>query len=223
MADGKVYAYNGEHTASYPRDRAWSLHCIDAYTGEVIWKIHNPMVPGAVADGCLTASNSYDGYMYVFGKGQSSTTVTGPEATIAKGQALLIKGTVMDQSPAQPGTPCVSKDSMSLQMETIHMPMPQAGLWGNETITGVPVTLTAIADDGTVTDIGTVTTNGYDGNFAFAWTPPAEGVYTIMASFAGDDSYGSSTAYTQRFSWPSSSNTNSGTQCDFCTNSGRSS
>jgi len=74
--------------------------------------------------------------------------------------------------------------------------MPIAGLWGNETITGVPVILTAIAADGTVTDLGTTTTNGYYGTFAFAWTPPAEGVYTIMASFAGDDSYGSSSAAT---------------------------
>ena len=97
-----------------------------------------------------------------------------PEITIAQGTAVLIKGTVMDQSPAQPNTPCVSKDSMSLQMEHIHMAMPIAGLWGNETITGVPVTLTAIAADGSVTDIGTATTNGYYGNFAYTWTPPKE-------------------------------------------------
>ncbi len=195
-ADGKIYAYNGEHTASYPRDRAWSMFCINGATGEEIWKIHNPMTPGAVADGYLTASNPYDGYMYVFGKGQSATAVTGPEVTVAKGQAVLIKGTVMDKSPAQSGTPCVSKDSMSLQMENIHLSMPIAGLWGNESLTGVPVVLTAIAADGSVTDIGSTTTNAYYGTFATAWTPPAEGVYTIMASFAGDDSYGSSSAAT---------------------------
>jgi outer membrane protein assembly factor BamB len=196
LADGKVYAYNGEHTASYPRDRGWSIHCINATTGELIWKMLNPMVPGAVADGYLTASNNYDGYMYVFGRGKSATTVTASPKTIANGANVLIEGTVLDQSPAQPGTPCVSKESMTTQMEYLHLQMPITGLWGNETITGVPVTLTAIGSDGSVYDIGSVTTNGYGGNFAKAWAPPKEDTYTIMASFAADDSYGSSTAYT---------------------------
>ena len=74
--------------------------------------------------------------------------------------------------------------------------MPISGLWGNETITGVSVTLTAIGSDGTVIDIGTTTTNGYYGTFSKAWTPPNEDTYTIIASFAGDESYGSSAAST---------------------------
>jgi hypothetical protein len=63
-------------------------------------------------------------------------------------------------------------------------------------MTGVPVTLTAIGADGTVIDIGATTTNPYYGTFSTAWTPPKEGVYTITASFTGDDSYGSSAAAT---------------------------
>jgi outer membrane protein assembly factor BamB len=195
-ADGKIFTYNGEHTPSFPRDRGWSMYAINATTGQLVWKIYNPMVPGAIADGYLTAANPYDGYMYVFGKGQSTSTLAVSPEVIAQGSTIHIKGTVMDQSPAQAGTPCVSKDSMTLEMEHIHMAMPIAGLWGNETITGVPVILTAIAADGTVTDIGTVITNGYYGTFGTSWTPPKAGEYTIMASFAGDDSYGSSTAAT---------------------------
>jgi outer membrane protein assembly factor BamB len=196
IADGKVFAYNGEHTPSYPRNREWSLYCINLTTGDLVWKIKNPMVPGAIADGYLTASNPYDANMYVFGRGQSATTVTAPDVAVPLGTALTIKGTVLDMSPAQPGTPCVSKDSMTTQMEYLHLQMPITGLWGNETITGVPVTLTAIGSDGTVIDIGTTTTNGYGGNFGMAWTPPKEDTYTIMSSFAADDSYGSSSAYT---------------------------
>ena len=64
------------------------------------------------------------------------------------------------------------------------------------TITGVAVALSAIASDGSVIDIGTVTTNGYYGTFGKEWTPPNEGTYQIIASFAGDDSYGSSGAST---------------------------
>ncbi len=196
-ADGKIFAYNGEHTASYPRDRGWSTYCINGTTGELIWKIHNPMAPGAIADGYMTASNSYDGYMYVFGKGQSATTVTAPDVAVPLGTAFTIKGTVLDMSPAQPGTPCVDSGySMSLEMEHIHMQMPITGIWGNETITGVPVTLTAIGSDGTVIDLGQVTTNGYYGTFSQAWTPPKEDKYTIIASFAADASYGSSEAAT---------------------------
>jgi hypothetical protein len=132
--------------------------------------------------------------MYVFGKGKSATTVTAPNIAAPKGTGLVISGSVLDLSPAQPNTPCVSKDSMQLQMEIVHMQMPLAGLWGNESLIGVPVTLTAIEENGNVIDIGTTTSNGYYGNFGYTWTPPNEGQYTIMASFAGDDSYGSSAA-----------------------------
>jgi hypothetical protein len=58
------------------------------------------------------------------------------------------------------------------------------------------VTLCAISENGEVIDLGTVTTNGYYGTFAYAWTPEKEGTYTIVASFMGDESYGSSAAAT---------------------------
>ena len=196
IADGKIYAFSGEHSATQPITRGWKLHCINATTGEGIWKITGPMSPGAVADGYLTAGNSYDGYMYVFGKGESATTVTGPETTVPKGTAVLIKGNVLDQSPGQPDTPCVSKDSMNTQMEYLHLQLPIDGIWHNETITGVPVYLTAIDSDNNVIDIGMATTNGYSGTFGFQWTPTKEGLYEIIASFAADDSYGSSGAST---------------------------
>jgi hypothetical protein len=57
---------------------------------------------------------------------------------------------------------------------------------------GVPVMLQAQGPDGII-DIGTVTSDGY-GMFKKMWTPPDEGEYTIMAAFAGTNSYGSSYA-----------------------------
>jgi len=196
IADGKMFVYNTEHTTSWPITRGWGLHCINITNGELVWKIANPMSYGAVADGYLTASNSWDGYMYVFGRGKSATTVTAPDVEVPKGSAITIKGTVLDLSPAQPGTPCVSKESMSLQMEYLHLQRPIGGIWENETITGVPVTLTAIDSEGNYVDIGTVTTEGYYGTFGLAWTPPEEGTYKIIASFESDESYGSSGAAT---------------------------
>jgi hypothetical protein len=213
MADGKIYAYSGEHTPSQPIARGWSLYCINATNGQLIWKIEGPMSPGPVADGYLTASNTYDGYMYIFGKGKSATTVSASPAVISKGSAVLIQGTVMDMSPGDQGSflnptarldsptapgkvPCVSAASMRTQMEYLYEQQPIDGIWHNETITGVSVILTAIGTDGTVIDIGTTTTNGYYGTFSYAWTPPKEDTYTITATFAGDGSYGSSSAAT---------------------------
>ena len=196
IADGKLYTLNTEHTPSQPITRGWGLHCINITTGKGIWNITGSMSPGAVADGYLEASSAYDGYNYYFGKGKSATTVTAPDVILPKGSGLVIKGTVLDLSPGQPGTPCVSAESMTTQMEYLHMQRPIDGLNHNVAMTGVPVFLTAIDSNGNSIDIGTVTTDAYYGTFSKSWTPPNEGDYKIIASFAGDDSYGSSSAAT---------------------------
>jgi hypothetical protein len=141
-------------------------------------------------------SDRYLGTMFVVGKGKSATTVTAPDVVIQEGTGIIIKGTVLDLSPAQPNTPCVSKDSMSTWMAYLHDQWPIDGFTHNETITGVPVTLTALGADGSSIDLGTVTTDGYYGTFSKTWTPPTEGDYKIIASFMGDDSYVSSSAST---------------------------
>jgi hypothetical protein len=198
VADGKLYTYNTEHSPSQPITRGWSLHCINVTTGEGIWNITGSIQPGAIADGYLTASGSYDGYMYVFGKGESTTTVTAPKTSVSLGSSVVIEGTVLDQSPAQPSTPCVSAGSMSTQMEYLHMNMPIDGVWHDKTITGVEVTLTAMDTDDpmNVVDLGTVTSNGYTGKFGMEWTPTEEGFYEIYASFGPTEAYGSSSAST---------------------------
>jgi hypothetical protein len=194
VADGKLYTVNSEHTTTWPRTRGWKIHCIDAFTGEGIWNIIGAMSPGAIADGYLVASNPDDGYTYCFGKGLTETTVSAPDTSVPKGTGVLIQGSVLDMSPAQSGTPCVSTDSMATQMEYLHMQLPIDGIWHNKVITGVPVTLMAVDENGNYIDIGTTTTDGYYGTFTLSWTPPEEGTYKIIASFEGDNSYGSSGA-----------------------------
>ncbi len=202
IADGKYYIYNTEHSATVPITRGWQLHCIDATTGEGLWKVgiagasskHTTNL-GPIADGYLTMAGS-DGFMYVFGKGKSATTVSAPQTEIPLGQGVMLTGTVLDMSPAQPGTPCVSKESMALQMEHIHKQLPIAGIWGNETMTGVPVSLDTVDPNGNFIHIGDVTTDGYSGTFGYMFTPEVPGTYTIMATFVGDESYGSSFAQT---------------------------
>ena len=200
-ADGCLVTFNDEHTVTQPVTRGWKFYVLNYTTGEKIWSLQGfnsdarfcPIAPG---DGYLILPDQYSGTQWVIGKGKTQTTVAAPDVVVAKGSGVVIKGSVLDMSPAQPNTPCVSKDSMTTQMEYLHMGMPIAGIWGNETITGVPVTLTAIDASGTVLDLGTTTTNGYYGTFSMAWTPPAEGKYEIIASFAADESYSSSAAST---------------------------
>jgi hypothetical protein len=134
--------------------------------------------------------------MYVFGKGQSATTLSAPQTAATVGQSIVLTGTVLDQSPAQPGTACVSKDSMTTWMQYLHMQQPLTGLWGNETITGVPVSLDAVDPNGNFVHIATVTSDGTTGAFGYTWKPEIAGDYKVTATFAGDDSYSSSWATT---------------------------
>ena len=196
IADGKFYTWNYEHTESWPVTRGWSLHCIDCFTGKGVWNLTGCATPTAIADGYLVATNSYDGYTYFIGKGKSATTVTAGPKAIAQGEKVVIEGTVLDLSPAQPNTPCVSVDSMKTQMDYLHMQLPIAGIWNNVTMVGVPVYLTAADPNGNAQTIGTAISNAYTGAFSMTYTPEIEGDYTIMATFAGDASYSSSGAST---------------------------
>jgi hypothetical protein len=190
IADGKLYAQNNEHTPTSPLTRGWRLHCVNAITGEGIWNITGSMTPGAVADGYLTASNMYDGYMYVFGKGQSETTVTVPSTAVQVGQSFTITGTVLDMSPAQPGTAAVSDEYMGTWMEYLHMQKPKP-----TDAKGVTVTLATLDPNNNWIDIGEATTD-LNGMFGFTWAPEVPGLYQIIATFEGSESYGSSTAST---------------------------
>jgi hypothetical protein len=189
VADGKLYTYNTEHTPSQPITRGWGLYCINATTGQGIWSVIGPMAPGAISDGYLTAGNSYDGYLYAFGKGLSSTSISVPQTELDTGHTAVISGSVLDQSPAQPGTPCVSAQSMGAWMDYLYM---QQQVPAN--ITGVPVSIDAVDPNGNFVHIATVASDGASGTFGYVWTPSIVGEYKITATFAGDDSYGSSWA-----------------------------
>jgi hypothetical protein len=161
--------------------------------------VSNAIWPAGIADGYLIGNSENDGIQYCFGKGQTATTVSAPQTTVAAGTSILIQGTVMDQSPAQPNTPAISDADMGAWMDYVHMQKPLVG-----TITGVPVKLSAIAPDGTVIDIGTVTSDSA-GLFKKMWSPPSQGAYTIVANFTGSESYWSSAAETAIGVGPASS------------------
>jgi hypothetical protein len=183
VADGVIFIPTGEHTPTSPYLRGQKLHAVNAWTGEKLWDIRGYFTVTAIAEGNLFATNTYDGRAYSFAKGETETTISVSNEAISKGSSVLLKGTVLDMSPAQPGTAAISDASMSDWMEYLHMqePMPMDA-------TGVSVTLDAIDPNGNFVNIGTVTSNT-DGKYALSWTPEHEGMYQVLASFEGSESY----------------------------------
>ena len=197
IADGKLFTWNYEHTESWPVTRGWSLHAIDVFTGKGVWNLTGCATPRAIADGYLVATGWADGYTYFIGKGQSKTTVEAPLTATAAGTSIVVKGSVLDLSPAQPNTPCVSQDSMKTQMDYLHMQLPIDGIFHNVKMTGVPVSIDALDPNGNWQHLGDTTTDPYMGTFGLTWeTPEITGQYQITATFLGDASYGSSSAAT---------------------------
>jgi hypothetical protein len=196
VADGKVYISSAEHTPSEPLTRGTSLYCIDIFSGTKIWSFYASQLDqsrtfeGAIADGYLAFANQLDSTMYVFGKGQSQTTIDAPLTAVTLGQTLVLKGTVLDQSPAQPGTPCISPQSMSDWMNYMHT---QAPIPTNAT--GVPVSIDAVDPNGNSVHIAD-TVSDMSGTYSYMWQPDKAGKYTVTATFVGDGSYGSSYAET---------------------------
>jgi hypothetical protein len=146
-----------------------------------------------VADGYLLSDNAYDNQIYCFGKGQSAVTVFAPQSAVPLGERILIQGTVTDQSPGQTclgisaaGTPAIADAYMTPWMEYLY---EQKAMPTNAT--GVPVLLQAVKSDGTVIDIGTVTSD-ITGHYRCDWNPPNADTYTIKATFQGSESYWSS-------------------------------
>ncbi|XES78399.1 MAG: PQQ-binding-like beta-propeller repeat protein [Candidatus Bathyarchaeia archaeon] len=183
IADGKVYASTGEHSPSSPLPTGEALYCVNAETGEGIWNITGLYENMAVADGYMVTFNGYDNRIYCFGKGQTATTVTASPKVTTQGSTVLIEGTVTDQSQGAQSTPAISDSDMTAWMEYLYMQQTKPA-----DATGVIVHLTATDPNDNTQDIGTATSNAL-GNYAFEWTPPVPGLYTVTATFEGSDSY----------------------------------
>lgn len=190
IADGKVFVCNDEHSPDSVLWRGGKLVALDANTGSCLWNISGWLRQGAISDGYYTALNSLDGQIYVFGKGPSATTVEAPLTAVPLGSGVTITGTVTDQSPGAKDTPAISDADMGAWMEYLHMLKAKP-----QTAKGVQVTLVAIDSNGNVEDIGSTTSDLY-GHYGISWTPKTQGLYQVIANFAGTNSYGDSSAST---------------------------
>jgi len=208
IADGKVYAFNNEHSPNSPLYKGYSIYCLNATTGEEIYKMLSwsgqsggqGLSTAALADGTLCYYNYYDNQLYAIAKGPSKTTVTASPKVSVLGDKILVEGNVIDISagtkqneqatrfPA--GVPAVSEASMSAWMEYVYMKQEKP-----TNATGVSVIVSVVDPNGNNYNVGT-TTSDASGAFKLAFDPQVPGEYTVIASFAGSGSYYGSSAET---------------------------
>jgi outer membrane protein assembly factor BamB len=201
IADGKVYAFNNEHSPNSPLYKGYSVYCINATTGEQIYKMlgwsGQSGGPGTntalLADGTLAYYNYYDNQIYAIAKGPSQTTVTASPKVSTFGEKVLVEGTVTDISagtkqneqaarfPA--GVPAVSDASQSAWMEYVYMKQEKPA-----NATGVPIVISVMDPNGNYYTVGTAISDA-GGAFKLAFDPQVPGEYTIYANFAGSGSY----------------------------------
>ncbi len=200
IADGKIYLYSTEHSPNKPLWRGSMIRCINTTDGTEIWAIEHWGNHPALADGYLVDLNLYDNQIYCYGKGPSAMTVTASPKVSNYGDAVLVEGMVIDtaagtnqdeQASRFPnGVPAVSDDSMTAWMEYVYMQMPKP-----TDATGVDVTINVLDPNGNFYNVGT-TTSDSDGFYKTTFKPEVPGEYTIIASFAGSNSYWPSDAKT---------------------------
>lgn len=187
VADGKLYVSTIEPTPIEPKPIGNRLFCLNATTGEEIWKIDFAGGLKAVGEGMLLATNEYNGILYCFGRARTSVEVMVSPTIATQGSPILIEGYVSDLSPEVQGEPAVGNNDMARWMEYLYMQRPCP-----TEVVGVPVQIRVIQDStGSKQDLGFAETDLY-GHFSFEFTPPITGVYTVAARFLGSDPYFSS-------------------------------
>ncbi|MGA3061194.1 MAG: hypothetical protein ABSD92_12625 [Candidatus Bathyarchaeia archaeon] len=201
VADGVLF-YEEGHEYSPPLFLGANQIAVNATNGSLVWDITAFDVDGlaVVAYGVMPILNAYDNQIYGYGMGPSATTVTAPNIGVTTSTPVTISGTVMDVSAGAKqeavaanfpnGLPAVSDASMSQWMEHVYMQQPNPN-----NATGVQVTLTATDPNGNTVKLGTATSDT-SGFYSLTYTPPIPGHYTVIATFAGTNSYYGSYAET---------------------------
>jgi outer membrane protein assembly factor BamB len=206
ITDGKVYIGNMDHSPIDPKWRGAPFACINATTGELIWRIDGAFRQtfwggrAVIGDSIMVTQDTYNQQIYAVGKGPSAITVTAPDTSTNAGTPVVIKGTVTDVSPGTEsealklrfpnGVPAMSDESQSDWMLYVYKQLASPAH-----ATGVQVDLTAVDSNNNVVGIGSTTSDSY-GNFGFSWKPTTAGTYQIIATFKGSRSYYGATSTT---------------------------
>ncbi|MEM0488846.1 MAG: PQQ-binding-like beta-propeller repeat protein [Candidatus Bathyarchaeia archaeon] len=209
ITDGKVYMGYAEHSPLDPKFRGGPFVCVDAFTGEEIWRADGMFMQSRwggraiIGDSIMVTLDHYDSCLYAVGKGPTMVTVEAPAVGVPLGTTVVIRGTVMDVSPGTrdsrialrfpKGVPAVDDDCMAIWMRYVYKQFP---LDPSAEIKGVWVSFEAIDPDGNYVSIGGTTTDGRSGTFSIPWKPTKPGLWTLILTFPGSKSYYSSYATT---------------------------
>ena len=204
VTDGKLYLAHMEHSSIDPKPRGAPFICLNATTGEEIWRsngLFRQTYWGAraiIGDSVIATMDTYDQRVYAIGKGPSYTTVTAPNIGVPIGKGVLISGSVTDVSPGTEeyglrarfpdGVPAVCDDNMSDWMLYVYKQFPQPA-----DVMGVDVIVTVLDPNGNVYEVATTTCDA-KGFYRCTFTPPVPGLYTIVATFAGSEAFYASSA-----------------------------
>ncbi len=199
ITDGKLYIGTGEHSPNQPLPRGAPFLCLNATSGELIWRANGLFRQtgwgglAIIGDSIMATMDTYDMQLYAVGKGPTVMTVNAPLTSSTLGSSITISGTVMDNSPGTKsdalllrfphGVPAVSDESQSDWMLYVYKQFAKP-----LNATGLPITLSVVDGNGNYRTIGT-TTSDIDGFFSFNWQPDITGKYTVYASFGGSGAY----------------------------------
>ena len=201
LADGKLYLRAG-HDYTPPVFKGANIYCLDATTGDLLWKSLSFDIGSspACADGYMVWFNGYDNQIYCYGKGPSAITVAANPKVSVFGSSVIVEGLVTDKSPGTQeyaqtarfpnGVPAMADESMSAWMEYLYQQQPLPS-----NAKGVEVTIDAVDGNGNFRNIGTAVSD-VSGAYSLMWTPDIPGKYTVIATFAGSNSYYASYAET---------------------------
>jgi len=206
ITDGKIYVGHYEHSPIDPRPRGAPFFCLNATTGDLIWRANSLFRQtrwggrAIIGDSVIATMDTYDQRVYAIGKGPSKTTVSIQTDVIPQGSSVMIKGTVTDESPGAKeyaltarfpnGVPAIADEYMSEWMLYVYKQFPCP-----DYAEGVEVVLETLDPNNNFYEIGTVTSDA-SGMFKKMWEPPVPGEYTIIATFEGSESYYGSYAET---------------------------
>ena len=206
ISDGKVYVTTVEHSAEQPLPRGGPYICLNAETGEEIWRV-NGMFRGTrwggnsvIGDSIIATMDTYDQRIYAIGKGPTAITVTAPATEVELGKAILVQGTVTDISPGTQdtaiklrfpnGVPAVADESMSDWMLYVYKQFEKPA-----DAKGVEVIIEVLDPNGNSYEVAR-TTSDANGFYSATFTPQVPGKYTVIARFAGSKAYYGSSAET---------------------------
>jgi hypothetical protein len=206
ISEGKIYCGHTEHSANQPLPRGAPFICLNATTGDVIWRADGLFRQtrwggrAIMGDSVIATMDTYDQRVYGIGKGPSALMVdAGPEVSV-EGTNVLVKGMVTDISPGTEeyaltarfpnGVPAVCDDNMSDWMLYVYKQFAKPA-----DVIGVDFTITVIDPNGNTPTVADATSDA-SGFYSCNFIPEVPGKYTVIATFCGSEAYYGSSAQT---------------------------